>query len=164
MRVTRCLSLPLVPGRGELRLRPGPPSRAANKGQALRVAFVSPAAVQPEAKSPATIWFDDFEQPGDPRQRYFEPADDESGLTPSAEAAYAGKGRGLKTQFEKGDVTRGGLKMTFGRNPLGAKVRPDESFHEVYWRIYVQHEPGWVGNPAKLGARSASPDRTGVRG
>ena len=151
MRVTRCLSLFLSLAAVSCGSAQAPAPSAVNKGQALRVAFVSPAAVQPEAKSPATIWFDDFEQPGDPRQRYFEPADDASGLTPSAEAAYAGRGRGLKTQFEKGDVTRGGLKMTFGRNPLGAKVRPNEDFHEIYWRIYVQHEPGWVGNPAKLG-------------
>ena len=50
--------------------------------------------------------------------------------------------------------------MPFGRNPFGSGIRADETFREVSWRVYVKHEPGWEGNPAKLARATclAGPD------
>ena len=42
----------------------------------------------------------------------------------------------------------GGLPI---KNPFGKGIRSQETFREIYWRVYVKHETGWEGNPAKLG-------------
>ncbi|MFO1499490.1 MAG: hypothetical protein U1G07_14025 [Verrucomicrobiota bacterium] len=56
----------------------------------------------------------------------------------------------MRCQFDRGQVTAGSLKVLFGRNPFGRGVRSDETFQEIFWRVYVKHEAGWQGNPAKL--------------
>jgi hypothetical protein len=56
----------------------------------------------------------------------------------------------MHCEFGKGQVTAGSLKVVFGRNPFGRGLRPDEEFREIYWRVYVKHQEGWQGNPAKL--------------
>jgi hypothetical protein len=56
----------------------------------------------------------------------------------------------MRCQFDQGQVTAGSLKVLFGRNPFGRGIRADETFNEIYWRVYVKHEAGWQGNPAKL--------------
>ncbi len=112
-----------------------------------RVGFVSAAAPQPHASDKAVIFFDDFEQSADLRARYFEYGDSSGSFvwTPDADGSGA-----MKCQFEKGQVSAGGLKVLFGRNPLRRGIRQEESFREIYWRVYVKHEEGWEGNPAKL--------------
>ncbi|HWB59203.1 MAG TPA: hypothetical protein VG733_06915, partial [Chthoniobacteraceae bacterium] len=61
-----------------------------------------------------------------------------------------GGGGAMRAQFEKGQVAGGGLKVLFGRNPFGSGIRKEETFRDIYWRVYVKHEAGWEGNPAKL--------------
>ena len=39
---------------------------------------------------------------------------------------------------------------SFGDSPVGRPLRRGETFDEVYWRIYVKHQPGWTGSPAKM--------------
>src|ERR1051326_2135274 len=56
----------------------------------------------------------------------------------------------MRCQFEKGQVSAGSLKALFGKNPFGKGVHLQETFREIYWRVYVKHEAGWEGNPAKL--------------
>jgi hypothetical protein len=56
----------------------------------------------------------------------------------------------MQCQFEKDQVDAGRLHVLLGRNPIGRGHRSDETFREVYWRVYVKHEAGWEGNPAKL--------------
>jgi len=119
-------------------------------GPQLCVAFVTPAPSQPAAHDPAVIFYDNFEGTGDLNARYFEYDSSDGGFAPSAEAGYAGRGRGMKCQFAKGQVSAGSLHVVFGRNPLGGKLRSEETFRDIYWRVYVRHQPGWEGNPAKL--------------
>jgi hypothetical protein len=57
----------------------------------------------------------------------------------------------MQCQFEKGQVSAGSLKVVFGKNPFGRGSHLQETFREIYWRVYVKHETGWQGNPAKLG-------------
>ena len=56
----------------------------------------------------------------------------------------------MRCQFAKGQVTAGTLKVLFGKSPFHRGVRRNETFNEIYWRVYVKHETGWEGNPAKL--------------
>jgi hypothetical protein len=60
----------------------------------------------------------------------------------------------MRCTFAPGQVGAGSLKVLVGRNPFhgqrAAAIRPTETFREIWWRVYVKHETGWTGNPAKL--------------
>ncbi len=116
----------------------------------LRVAFVSPAARQPAQGDPAVIFYDDFATPPEAgRSRYLEVNSADGSFIWSPDGGL--RGGAMRCQFARGQVTAGGLKVLFGRNPLRRGIRSDETFNEIYWRVYVKHEAGWTGNPAKLG-------------
>jgi hypothetical protein len=115
---------------------------------ALRVASVMPAPDQPQQQDKALIFSDDFDQLPDWYSRYFE-------YSPERESFVwtAGDGLGggaIRCQFDKGQVTAGSLKVLFGKNPFSRGIRTNETFREIYWRVYVKHEFGWKGNPEKL--------------
>src|SRR5579862_9202841 len=119
----------------------------------VRVAFVSPATSQPSLQDRAVIFHDDFEQaPVQNHQdaRYFEYNGEGGSFTWSRGDGLGGHGGAMKCQFEKGQVSAGSLKVVFGKNPFGKGLRQQETFREIYWRVYVKHESGWEGNPAKL--------------
>ncbi len=127
---------------------------------ALRVAMVRPANVQPHESDPAVIFQDDFRQaPAVPR--YFE-YDASAGSCVWTEdgPGFGPEPGSMRCQFEKGQVSAGSLKVIFGRNPFNRGARKTESFREIYWRVYVQHQAGWQGNPAKLARATtmAGPD------
>ena len=116
----------------------------------LRVESVSKASVQPQAADPATIFHDDFERADAPDSRYFEyGAEGKSFIRRSGEGMSGGAA--MRCQFEQGQVSAGSLKVLFGTNPFGKGIRRKEFFRDIYWRVYVKHEAGWSGNPAKLG-------------
>ncbi|HEV8544643.1 MAG TPA: hypothetical protein VGR78_19810 [Verrucomicrobiae bacterium] len=123
------------------------------------MAMVRPASTQPHESDPAVIFQDDFRQtPVVPR--YFEYDASKGSFVWTVEDGLRGPGLGpepgvMRCQFEKGQVSAGSLKVVFGRNPFNRGARRTESFREIYWRVYVQHEAGWEGNPAKL-ARATS--------
>jgi hypothetical protein len=122
---------------------PAPPAE-------LRVAFVTPATRQTALDDKAVLFYDDFAAPPDRPARYFEYNPENGSFVWKA---YEGMGtnRGaMKAQFEKGQVEAGGLKLLFGENPFSKGIRPHDTFREIYWRVYVKHEAGWIGNPAKL--------------
>ncbi len=58
----------------------------------------------------------------------------------------------MKAGFKKGDVIgEGDRKVAFGDFPNSSvTVKKGEKFDEIYWRIYVKHEHGWEGAPAKM--------------
>jgi hypothetical protein len=122
--------------------------RCQAQGTALRVAVVIPAPEQPAQRDTAVIFYDDFDQLPDWRSRYFEysPAK-ESFVWREREGM---RGGAMRCQFDQAQVTAGSLKVLFGRNPFERGIRTSETFHEIYWRVYVKHEAGWEGNPAKL--------------
>ena len=112
-----------------------------SQGTALRVAAVIPAPEQPTQRDSAVIFCDDFDQLPDWRSRYFEysPAK-ESFVWTDREGLHGGA---MRCQFGQGQVTAGSLKVLFGRNPFGRGLRANETFQEIYWRVYVKHEAGW---------------------
>lgn len=115
---------------------------------ALRVAFVAPAGAQPAQRDKAVLFYDDFDQPPAAPGRYFEYSTANGSF---AQAPGEGmRGGAMRCQFDKGQVSAGALHVLFGKNPFGRGIRPDETFREICWRVYVKHEPGWEGNPAKL--------------
>lgn len=114
------------------------------------VDYVVPLPRQPFASDPHVIWYDSFDEPG-AAGRYLEFVT-QGGLWGEADdVAFGGTGGSIRGLFKKGTVSGGNLKLTFGDWPAGRiQARPGERFEEVYWRIYVKHQSGWTGNPAKL--------------
>ncbi len=122
---------------------------ASSANLALRVAFITPAAEQPAQRDPAVIFYDDFAAPPEAgRSRYLECNSADGSFVWSPDGGLSGGA--MRCQFDQGQVTAGSLKVLFGRNPLHRGIRPEETFNEIYWRVYVKHETGWEGNPAKL--------------
>jgi hypothetical protein len=144
LRLSRAVSL-LLCALAPLCAASGPPAAPAT----IRVAFVSP--VTPQSQNEAAIIFaDDFDRPSDLHSRYFEYGDENGSFVRSPTDGYGGSGGAMRCQFEKGQVSAGSLKVVFGKNPFGKGPRQQETFREIYWRVYVKHEAGWEGNPAKL--------------
>ena len=115
---------------------------------ALRVSSVTPAAVQPHGQDRAVIFYDDFSQAPTEPVRYNEVVSDKGSFIWTPDDGLSGGS--MRCQFEKDQVSAGYLHVLLGRNPIGQGHRPEETFREIYWRVYVKHEPGWEGNPAKL--------------
>lgn len=137
---TLLLSLAMAAAQGQ---KPAPPT--------VRVAFVEPAQPQPKLPDSAVIFAADFERPPEQGARYFEVGSEKGSFTWSANEGLGVRPGAMKCQFEKGQVSAGSLKVLFGKNPFGRGIRSNETFREIYWRVYVKHEAGWEGNPAKLG-------------
>jgi len=61
--------------------------------------------------------------------------------------------KGMRVIFQSGEVSAGGFKLGFGRNPnsyMNRDIRETEDFRDVYYRMYLKMQPGWVGSPGKL--------------
>ena len=99
--------------------------------------------IQPQENDPDVIWYDDF--------RNEKPYLESSGEIDSAESFGSGSGS-MKAGFKKGEINGEGKRdLAFGDFPDGTNiVRKGEHFDEIYWRIYVKHEYGWEGAPAKM--------------
>ena len=114
------------------------------KPETPRIDCVVPKAVQPHEKDPGTIWYDDFD--GDPKPY----AEGESPL--DSTMAFGDQGTSMLCLYEKGKHGEGNRKVFFGDSPtyVSKTVRRGEKFDEIYWRIYVKHQYGWVGSPDKM--------------
>ena len=115
------------------------------------VDYVVILSEQPFAGDSAVIWYDSFDQPGAER-RYLEFVTRNGLFTPTEDEALGGFGGAIRGLFREKTVDGGNFKIAFGDNPdgRGVQARPGEKFEEIYWRIYVKHQRGWQGNPAKL--------------
>ncbi len=114
----------------------------------LRVSSVAPASTQPHSQDKSVIFYDDFAKVPEEGQAYFEYVDEKGSFLWTADEGLAGGA--MRCQFEKGQVSAGRLHVLFGKNPFERGLQHDETFREIYWRVYVKHEAGWEGNPAKL--------------
>ncbi|HLY11815.1 MAG TPA: fibronectin type III domain-containing protein [Planctomycetota bacterium] len=126
------------------------PTSAQEKAESPRVESVVPAAKQPHAGNPAVIWYDSFDGPESTQLQYFEYQSGTPGAKRSDQEALGGTGQSLELFYGKGKQGVGGRKLLFGDAPFGRPVRKGERFTDVYWRIYVKHQKGWTGSPAKM--------------
>jgi len=109
---------------------------------APRIESVVMSPKQPHQADPATIWYDDFSGPD---KTYTESS---GGI--DTQVGFGGAGGSMPCVYEKGQRGKGNRKVLFGDAPFGKVVRRGETFTDVYWRIYVRHQPGWTGGPAKM--------------
>jgi hypothetical protein len=98
------------------------------------------------APRPAWIWCDDFEE--DRLARYFE-HDAAGGRFARVAGVGTGGSWGMRASWTRpGQVGAGALHLAFGRTP-DPHIRPvdggDSTYREVYWRVYLRHQPGWIG-------------------
>ena len=113
-----------------------------------KVVVVANASSAAECASPQAGWIfcDDFEQ--DRTSKYFE--------TDSVGTAFtrvAGVGKdgsyGMKGHFTTGAQVAGDLHLAFGKTPSSyMKSGTGDSttkYREIYWRMYVRTQNGWVG-------------------
>jgi hypothetical protein len=112
---------------------------------------------------PDWIFCDDFEDTGALVKpgRYFEYDDNDGDFINSAGVGLDGS-HGMRVRFQEGEVSAGGLKVAFGKNPIGymnkQKIRPNEDFREIYYRMYLKMQAGWSGSPAKLSRATCFPN------
>lgn len=120
----------------------------AQDGPAIpRIDRLSMLDPQPNQTDPAVIWYDNFDAPED-QSRYAEKSGDVV-----ERPSYGAGGKSLRMDYPKGSRGVGGRKVFFGDSPTHREqvVRGDESFTDIYWRIYVKHPHDWKGGgPAKL--------------
>lgn len=104
---------------------------------------------------PDWIFCDDFETDAAfvGEGRYFEFQDDGGDFARTATVGHRNS-YGMRVKWETGEVGAGSLLLAFGRNPNDymnkTKIRPNEDFREVYYRMYLKMQEGWIGNPGKL--------------
>lgn len=115
-----------------------------------RIESVVPAAKQPHDGDPAVIWYDSFDGPESVQQQYLEYESGSPGGKRTDKEALGGKGQSMELFYAKGKQGVGGRKLLFGDAPFGKPLRKGEKFTDVYWRIYVKHQKGWTGAPAKM--------------
>ncbi|MGQ0715393.1 MAG: Ig-like domain-containing protein [Gemmatimonadaceae bacterium] len=94
---------------------------------------------------PEWIWCDDFEV--DRLNSYFE-MDNAAGGFGRATTVGRNGSTGIRVRYATGQVEGGNLKLAFGRtpNPYFRPVDAGTANHrEVYWRMFVRAQAGWVG-------------------
>lgn len=130
-------------------------ARVAADGVAKSATVTAAAPCADAPAHPEWIFCDDFESaaPTVGVGRYFEIDDDDGEFERAAGVGRDGS-LGMRTMWQQGEVGAGGLKVAFGRNPNGymnrSRIRPDEDFREIWYRLDVRHDVGWAGDPAKL--------------
>lgn len=122
------------------------PATLASTG--LRVESVLAAEYQPSTRNNGVIFYEDFDRLPDWPTRFFEYSDADGSFVWTADGGL--RGGAMRCRFEKGQVSAGSLKVLFGKNPFNRGSLREQEFREIYWRVYVKHETGWEGNPAKL--------------
>jgi hypothetical protein len=104
-----------------------------------------PLKAECSTADPAWIWCDDFEE--DRLGAYFEHDDDEGEFVRGASVGLEGS-VGMRVRFQADEVGAGSLKLAFGRSPdeyIDPADAGTEHYREIYWRLYVRHEPDWIG-------------------
>jgi hypothetical protein len=114
-------------------------------GEAAITVIAAPAAAECAAPRAGWIWCDDFEQ--DRLASYFE-YDNAGGSFTRAAGVGRSASAGMRVRFGSGQVNAGALHLAFGRTPQ-SYFRPVDAgtanYREIYWRMYVRHQAGWVG-------------------
>ena len=107
-----------------------------------------------QTRHPEWIFCDGFEVDTafDRQGRYFEYSDDGGDFIAMDGVGYNGS-KGMRVLFQQNEVSAGGMKLGFGRVPQGSfdsGIRNTEDFREIYYRMYLKMQDGWVGyNPVE---------------
>ena len=117
-----------------------------------------------QTAQPHWLFCDDFQSAGPmiAEGRYFEYGDSGGDFVPADDIGLDNS-RGMLVRWHAGDVGVGGFKLAFGRNPntyMNSTIRNDQDFREIYYRMYLRHQPGWQGNPAKLSRATVFSSKT----
>jgi hypothetical protein len=138
---------------------------ASSEGQSgsatVEVHAASPSAGECATPEPEWIWCDDFER--DRLSRYFEYVHKEGSFVRAAGVGVEGS-YGMRARFAPGQVGAGALHVAFGLTPLDYFEPVDggtANYREIYWRIYLKNQAGWVGGGGSKLSRAmilASPD------
>lgn len=118
---------------------------------ALAIEPICPGGTNPDSN---VIFCDDFEDttPLVRQGRYFE-HNNNGGDFIVLDNVGLSNSRGMRALWQPGEVDAGSIKLAFGRNPssyMNKGIRPNEDFREIYYRMYLKMQNGWVGDPAKL--------------
>ena len=117
-----------------------------------RIDSVTMAEAQPHEADASVIWYDDFD--AGVKQRQYP----QKSVETTDAVRFGDRGKSLQMDYRKGERGTGGVQVFFGDTPTyrSMAVRRDETFTDVYWRIYVRHQQGWTGGgPAKLSRATA---------
>lgn len=100
-----------------------------------------------------TIFCDDFET-DDLNSKYFEINNNAGDFVRKSGVGRDGT-YGMRIRWQKAEVGAGVLSKSFGRTPdtyIGKNAsQPNQDFDEIFWRMDVKAQEGWVGGgPAKL--------------
>jgi hypothetical protein len=118
----------------------------------------TPVALSRECSAPRAewIWCDDFE--ADWLADYFEYDDAGGGFVRAAGVGVEGS-TGMRVRFTAGQVGAGSLHLAMGATPA-SYFRPVDAgtavYREIYWRMYVKHQAGWVGGGGDKLSRATS--------
>jgi hypothetical protein len=120
----------------------------------ILLGFTAGHAVEPfcpngSAPDPHVIWCDDFDDGISPSQKYFEYDNNNGDFVPVPGQGVNGS-VAMQVKWQKGEVSAGGLRRTFGRSPVNSQSHSKTDFKEIYWRQYLRMQSGWTGNPYKL--------------
>ncbi len=124
---------------------------------------ISPDGVRPcfkcSDKPKGTIFCDDFEKPAPLKERYFE-YDGRNGKFVREEGVGVDGSAGMVARWKKGDVNAGNFKKSIGRSGdpylQGTSSRPDKTFTDIYWRVDVRYQDGWIGGGADKLSRATT--------
>ena len=105
---------------------------------------------------PGWIWCDDFEQ--NRLSQYFE-YDSAGGSFVRVTGVGVGGSYGMRVRFAQGQVEAGSLHLAMGKVPDPYFRTVDAGtalYRDVYWRMYVRTQPGWVGGSGYKLSRAIS--------
>ena len=91
------------------------------------------------------IWCDDFEQ--DRLSSYFEYDAAGGRFARTTGVGFAGS-VGMRAHWDIGQQSAGSLHLAMGKEPLSYFRTVDAgtaNYREIYWRMYVKNQAGWVG-------------------
>lgn len=102
------------------------------------------------------IWCDDFER--DRLGQYFEYAQRDGSFT-RVNAVGLNRSFGMRGRFAARQTDAGALHLAFGKTPQ-AYFRPVDAgtsvYRELFWRLYLRNQPGWMGGGGDKLARAIS--------
>jgi uncharacterized protein YjdB len=124
-------------------------SQSKTGSAAITVTAATASATECATPGAGWIFCDDFEQ--DRSSSYFEVTTGGGHFARVAGVGVQGS-TGMRVQYVPGTAgapdDAGSLKLAFGRTP-STYFKPVDAgtanYREVYWRVYVRNQPGWVG-------------------